>query len=71
MHNISNNIPQNLKIRKCSPNVVKIREYEFIKKYNKYNYLYREITTGFYECFGVQDLGLIVSKKEKYNNRKE
>lgn len=62
MLNISKDIPLVFSFRRADRSL-KLRKYEFIKKYNDYNYLYRELETGFYECFGVQDLGLIVTSE--------
>lgn len=69
MLNISNDIPLKFSFRRTDRSM-KLRKYEFIKKYNDYNYLYREIETGFYECFGVQDLGLIVASERHQYLRK-
>lgn len=40
-------------------NVCSKEEYQFVKKCNEYNYLYKNVKYGYYECFGVHELGIV------------
>lgn len=65
MKNVTNDIPFTIwkmpgyksHSGKCLANK---EQYIFIKQYNVHNYLYKNVKYGYYECFGVHELGMII-----------